>query len=113
MNKYTDEIDIKISKDDFYRYGWEISMTDNVAFNRMMELKTKILLYKTVGIYLSFGYSLIESIARFQEQYGFSEDIWPKESIYKDCQRNLNIHKKEIDECISKIIDNIGIVKKT
>jgi len=113
LDKYTDEIAIKISRDDFYRYGWEISMTDNVAFNRIMEYKVKEMLYKIVGIYTSIGFPLSESIDRFQEQYGFHEDVWPKESIRKDCCRNLNIDKKEIDNLISKIINTNKSVKKT
>ena len=91
--KYSVEIDIKISRDDFYRYGWELSATDTVALNRIMEGLAKELLYKTVGFHMAFNYKLTECIAIFQTRYGFTEDIWPQDSIYKDCRRNLKVQK--------------------
>jgi hypothetical protein len=117
LGKYTDEIDIRISGDDFYRYGWELSRTDTVAINAIMEGQAKLLLYKTVSLYLSFNYKLTESVALFQTRYGFTEDIWPQESIRKECQRNLKTHKGEMNSLIAEMIEKFNFsdhkVKKT
>jgi hypothetical protein len=92
-DRYGAEIDIKISRDDFYRHGWELSATDISAFNNIMAGHAKFLLYKTVGLYRAFNYRLTECIDIFQNKYGFSEDVWPQESIRKNCRRNLKIQK--------------------
>jgi hypothetical protein len=109
LKKYSSEITIKISTEDFYRHGWDFSLTDIVDINRMLEQKAKALLYKTVGIRCSFGNSLSESIALFQKEYEFTEDIWSFDSIYKDCQRNLKVFKGEMNELVSKYINNVKI----
>ena len=107
LQKYSAEIAIKINRDDFYRYGWDLSATDMIAFNLMLERKTKDFLYNKVGIQIAFGSSLSESISSFQKKYGFTEDVWAKESIYKDCQRNLGINKVEIREYLSKMMGKL------
>jgi hypothetical protein len=116
IGKYTDEIDIKISRDDFYRYGWELSRTDIVAFNAIMEGRAKLLLYETISLYRAFNYKLTESIALFQSKYEFTEEIWSFEAIRKDCQRNLKIHKGDMEKLIAEMIKkfdfSIGLVKK-
>jgi hypothetical protein len=106
--KYRDQINIKLSKDLFYRYGWELSRTDIVAFNMIIEKMTKAFMYKRVGIYHAIGHSLSASIEHFQETYEFTEGIWHKESIYRDCQRNLKAESKEIDEWISLIVKKMA-----
>lgn len=111
LKRYSDEIAVTISQDDFYRYGWELSKTDIVHLNRIFEGRAKLLMYSFVGIHCATGISLSESIELFQEKYGFTEDIWPKESIYKDCQRNLDIEKNYIIKNISGLIDKITLAK--
>jgi len=107
FHKYTNEFTVKISVDDFYRHGWDFSATDIISINMMLERKTKALLYRVVGFYSAFGYSLTESIAYFQKEYAFTEAIWPFESIYKDCQRNLAIQRTEVLELLTKIIKRV------
>jgi len=107
LKKYPAEIIIKISMDDFYRYGWDFSSTDIIDINIVLEQKAKNLLYKVVGIRCSFGNSLSDSIALFQKEYGFTEDVWSFDSIYKDCQRNLKVYKGDMDELVSKYINNV------
>jgi hypothetical protein len=111
FGKYSENIDIKISRDDFYRYGWELSRTDVVSFNRIMEGRVKILMYSIVGSHLASGMALTESIEYFQDNFSFPETVWPKEAIYKDCQRNLRVKKNELKSDISKIIDKICLAK--
>ncbi|MDR2086526.1 MAG: hypothetical protein LBP72_05065 [Dysgonamonadaceae bacterium] len=106
LSKYTDSIDIKIGRDDFYRYGWELSRTDIVAFNILLEGRVKLLLYKTISLYRAFNYPLTKSIAIFQQKYGFTEEDWPAESVRRECRRNLKIHGDDmgclIDEMVKK-----------
>lgn len=109
FKRYSDEINIKISQDDFYRFGWELSKTDIVYMNQVFEGRTKILMYTIVGARVAMGISLTDSIDYFQDKFFFPEDIWPKESIYKDCQRNLDIEKNSISQSISELIDKITL----
>lgn len=111
LTRYSDEIAIRITQDDFYRYGWELSKTDIVYMNRLFEAKAKILMYAVVGSHLAMGTSLTDSIDYFQNRFFFPEDVWPKESIYKDCQRNLAIEKNAISQNLSHFIDKITLAK--
>ena len=111
LDRYSEEINIKITQDDFYRYGWELTKTDIIYLNSVFEGRCKLLMYAVVGSCLAMGMTLVSSIDYFQEKYFFSEDIWQRESIYKDCQRNLQMDKNEMHVNISKIIDKIILVK--
>ena len=117
LKKYTACIDIKITQDLFYRCGWELSRTDVVAFNKHIEQKTKLFMYHLVGLHKFSGHSLSESIDWFQATYGFPESIWQKDSIYRDCGRNLEASTKDIQNdmltIIKKITNNNFLVKKT
>ena len=109
--RYTDSVEVKITRDDFYRYGWELSKTDMVDFNRQMEARAKTFMYVIVSTRMSLGMSQTDSISYFQKTYNFPEMIWPAESINKDCQRNLTICKNEILNNISLLIDKISLAK--
>ena len=109
--RYSEEIEIRITQDDFYNFGWELSKTEIVTLNRKFEARAKTFLYTIVGVKHAMGVSLWDSIEYFQEKYDYPEAIWPKESIYKDCQRNLKIKKNVLSDNISSIIDNICLVK--
>lgn len=99
LNKYSEKIEILISDDDFYRHGWELTLTDTIKFGKCVEGHTKLMMYTFVG-----GYAMVmelqSAILRFQEESGFYEDIWKFESISKDFQRNqpdrVNISKEII-----------------
>lgn len=109
--RYTRDVEIKITRDDFYRYGWELNMTDIVDFNRQIESRAKLFMYVIVSGRMSIGVSLTDSIAYFQDTYDFPEEVWPCESINKDCQRNLTVTKNEILNNISRQIDKLSLVK--
>lgn len=56
-----------------------------------------------------------EAILLFQEEFGYSEEIWPYESIKKDYYRSVVPNRPslrmEIQKQIKKYIDNkIGII---
>ncbi|MCX6231116.1 MAG: hypothetical protein NTZ33_06190 [Bacteroidetes bacterium] len=106
-NYYNENAGIVISEDDFYRYGWELSKTDVVAFGREIEANAKFFMKNIVSFYCSHM-EFSRSVRYFQEKYGFTEDIWQYDSIVKDFQRNGLKFKvefsKEITEKIEKII---------
>jgi hypothetical protein len=111
MSKYTETVEVKITSYDFYKYGWELSLNDKVAFNKEIEGKAKLFMYLIVSTRLSFGMSLVDSIKYFQLRFDFPEEVWPTESIVKDCQRNLTVQKNEIIEHVSELIDKIITLK--
>ena len=104
FKKHSETIDIIISENDFYRYGWELSKTDIIAFGKEVEIKVKCAMRTTVGIYIGLGLPINTSIYKFQQQFNFNEDTWAYESIKKDFYRN---GQKEIisfeDEIFKKI----------
>jgi len=104
---YVNTVDVIISEDDFYRYGWELSKTDIIAFGREIQSNAKFFMKNIVSFYASHM-ELSRAITLFQDKYGFTEDIWSYQSIKKEFQRNglkMKIEfSKEITEKIEKII---------
>jgi hypothetical protein len=96
---YKDKVDIIISEDDFYRYGWEITTTDARAFHREVEAKAKFFMRSMVAVYDSVMLQN-QAIRTFQEKFGFSEDIWSFDSIKKDYFRNADISRLKIIDII-------------
>lgn len=107
FKKYTDSIQININSDDFYRYGWELTHTNVVAFNRLIEGRAKVMMYSIVGSRIAFGMNMSDAIEHFMKTFGFDDKVWPKESIYRDCVRNLKVEKNELLLNLSKTIDKI------
>jgi len=107
--KYTETCVLKITEDDFYNLGWELTFTEIVRFNREMEGRAKLFMYMIVSTRISFGMNTTDAVHYFQERFGFTEDVWQSESIVKDCQRNLTVHKNEIIENVSQMLDKIVI----
>lgn len=105
-----DKIDILISEDDFYRFGWEITKTDTINFGRFFEERAKALMRSMVGVYISLGLPFNISINRFQEQFSFSENEWTYESIKKDFYRNGTYSKVDFDVEIYRKIEKIVLV---
>ena len=107
FKKYSDTIQIHINSDDFYRSGWELTHTNTVSFNRTMECRAKIFLYTIVGTRVSMGMNMSDAIEYFMKKFGFDEKVWSKESIYRDCVRNLAVERNECLLNISETIDKI------
>lgn len=111
MSKYSETVEIRISETDFYRYGWELSKTEMLNFNAIVESRAKTFMYIIVSTRLALGQNLTDCISYFQDRFGFTEEVWPLESIKKDCQRNLTVSKNEILDSISEMIDKITMAK--
>ncbi len=95
LRMYSAIIEIAISDDDFYRYGWELSNTDIIALNRDIEAHVKLFMRNMVATYETIMQQK-EAILLFQERFGFSEDIWAYEAIKKDYFRNCPYEKVKL-----------------
>jgi hypothetical protein len=100
---YSCTIEIIISESDFYRYGWELTKTDVVAFNGEIEGRVKQLMRSQVELFENIM-TQKEAILRFQEIFGFTEDVWPYESIKKDYYRSVVPNKFNIREEMIRFI---------
>jgi hypothetical protein len=104
IHSYSETIRVIISEDDFYRYGWELSKTDTVAFGKRFEDRAKALMRSIVTVYHGFGLTIKESIIRFQDKFGLEEEYWPYESIKKEYYRKRpDVELDFYDEILNKI----------
>jgi hypothetical protein len=85
---YKENVNIIISEDEFYRFGWELSKTDVIAFNKEIENMAKLLMRNIVGVSNSIGLPINKSIEKFQAEFNFSEEDWTYQTIKKDFYRN-------------------------
>jgi hypothetical protein len=93
--RYQDVIEINISEDMFYRYGWELTKTNALKFGKFFESRIKLFMRTWIGVETSIGIPLFRSIHNFQDKYNFDEDDWKFEAIKKDFYRNAP--KQSID----------------
>lgn len=103
-------IQLIISSDDFYRYGWELSITDTVKFGCEIEDRAKLLMKTMVSTNNSLNGSIKMSILHFQERFSFNEDIWPYDSIKKEFFRNGVVTVIDFNDEIYNKIDHIILV---
>ncbi|MCX6225213.1 MAG: hypothetical protein NTV01_10790 [Bacteroidia bacterium] len=87
--RLTCTVEIMISDCDFYRFGWELSLTDMAYLHTAFEKAVKLFMRTCVAIDISMSGSQAQSIRRFQTQYEYPDEIWPFQSIKKDLDRNL------------------------
>jgi len=82
-----DFVSVLISSAEYYRYGWQLSKTDTIRFNKHYEIRAKQLMRMVVGNYISFGVPIFTAIEKFQSRFHMEEEYWPYESIKKDFYR--------------------------
>lgn len=87
-SRYSQEVKIIISQDDFTRYGWEMSPTDCVQFGLIIERRAKHELYTYINLYSSMGGTIQEAILSAQQVLNYPEDMWPADSIRRGFSRN-------------------------
>lgn len=117
---YTQVVEVWISEHDFYRYGWELSKTNIVAFGRYFEDRAKMMMRSIVGVHIGLGLPINKSIIKFQDRFHYDEDVWPYQTIKKDFYRNGMVEvvdfDKEIFNKIEKLIMrnlyNLGTISK-
>ena len=84
---YTQEVNIIISEDNFYRCGWALSKTDQMRFGRKIEKEVKQLMRTTISTKLAVCGQIKASIHFFQDHFNFPEDVWSYDSIKKEFYR--------------------------
>jgi hypothetical protein len=111
--RYTETLQIQISEDDFYRYGWELTKSDTVAFGREIEDRVKFMMRTLVAVNFSLNGSIKTSIFGFQKRFSFGEDIWPYDSIKKEFYRNgahdlINFNDEIFNKIENIILENLS-----
>lgn len=111
-NRFRSErINIEISKSDFYKYGWAISLTDEIRFSSVLEARCKTMLIT----YLSSAYlvtpCLASCIRQFYHLFGFDDETWPIDSIRKIWLRDKTIDKQALKMGIFQKINEIIILQ--
>lgn len=102
-----EKVEIRISKDTFYRHGYTITRTDTLRFNSLIEERIKFYSRMYISYHNSIGDSITKCIRDFQELYGFSEDVWSYDSIKKDYQRHGSSAVKTITNNFKADFHNI------
>lgn len=87
---YSDVVLVSISEYSFYRYGYELDKGGMLRFNARAEWLAKSEMRMLVTFGVISGYKAVESIHMFQEEQGYSEEIWSYESIRKDFNRHAH-----------------------
>ena len=104
---YTEVVEILISEHDFYRYGWELTKTNTVAFGKYFEDKAKAMMRSIIGVNIGLGIPINKSIERFQKRFRFDEDVWHYEAIKKDFYRHGQIELVDFEDEIFIKIEKI------
>lgn len=107
LTHYKQEIEIYISEDDFYRFGWELTKTNTIALGKYFQENAKFFMRTVIGIYCGMGLPLNTSISKFQETFGYDEDTWSYESIKKDYYRKGYKFKVDFSDIIYKKIEKL------
>ena len=87
---YSDVIEIVLSEDLFYRFGWQLSKTDVIRFNQKCESIIKFNSRQFIMANHSLGLPVSHCIREFQTEYNLSEDVFPYATIKKDFDRHGN-----------------------
>lgn len=113
---YPTTVNIQISKDVFFRYGFTLTKTETLKFNSFLEKRIKFFMRTYIAYHQSLGYSTAECIRDFQLIFGFSEDVWPFDSIKKDFDRNgshldrkfIRNFKDELSHIFLEMLSELG-----
>lgn len=92
-NDYLVPMKVQISAYLFYHFGWELTETDQMAFNSFCEGIIKELLYYSVILNGSYCNKIISGIRNFREISGLTEDDYPHDTIKQYLYR-IGIRKK-------------------
>jgi len=80
-NPYLVPMQIQISAYLFYHYGWELSPTDQMAFNSFVEGIIKELLCYCVALNSNYCNKIVSGIRNFRELTGLTEDDYSHDTI--------------------------------
>ena len=106
----TELVYIEITWDIFYRYGWMLTKTETLRFNKLLEKRVKSILYSFVSALRIVGLPISQCIERFRKRTHITEADWDTDSIRKDLSRNLFIDHSLTDDFLRKIEKNVWCV---
>lgn len=104
-NRYPLMVPIEINRNIFYKYGWELTDTEQVQFNNEIEQRVKLMLHTYVSMMSVTGITIKDSINRFRELTGITEFDWDDDSIRKEISRHCKLTGKEEFEQLCKNIN--------
>lgn len=109
-------VEMRISKDAFFRYGFTFTKTETLKFNSFLEKRIKFFARTYIAYHQSLGISVAKCIRDFQTAFGFPEDVWGYDSIKKDFDRNgshvpkgmIGNFKAELSKIFLEMLSEIG-----
>lgn len=101
-NDYLVSMQVQISAYLFYHYGWELTDTDQMAFNSFCEGIIKELLCYSIMLNGSYNNKIISGIRNFREITGLTEDDYPHDTIKQYLYR-VGFRKKTFSAMSPKI----------
>ena len=109
--RYTARVAIEITEDEFHRYGWELTPTETLSFNALLEREVKTVLHTYNAMLSVTGLTIADRIKRFRKATGITEFDWDTDSIRKELQRNASISgKDDFEKIVKKIEENVWAV---
>ncbi|MBD9179232.1 MAG: hypothetical protein EGP82_08680 [Odoribacter splanchnicus] len=85
---FKDMVELRITEDAFFRNGFTFTKTETLKFNSFLEKRIKFFMRTYISYHHSLGDSVARCIRDFQTVFGFTEEVWPYDSIKKDFDRN-------------------------
>lgn len=105
------KIEILISEDMFNRYGHELTSTDEVRLNSILESRCKSEMLMFLSLQYAIHQSLETAINSFYRNYGYNENNWPSGTIRKIWSRKMKSEKislkEELNQSLTKIFMGI------
>ncbi len=92
---YCVKIKLNISTRCFYRKGWQLSNENMVSFNKLIEAQCKHFMYLYVSTMVAKEQiTAKQAIINFQDEFGFTEEIWAYDSIWQEYNRKNKRYEK-------------------
>ena len=116
-----DTIQIRISEDTFYRYGWEMTRTNQRQFSHHIEINIKFMWRNFIAVNTSMGIPVAKCIREFQNNSGLTEEYLKYDTIKKDYDRNVKVVKghviqsfrEEINKILLDGLSELGTISKS
>lgn len=71
------QVELRISKDAFFRFGFTFTKTETLRFNSFLEKRIKFYARTYIAYHHSLGTSVANCIRDFQKTFNFPEEVWP------------------------------------
>lgn len=113
---FTDTMEIVITSDWFFRYGFSMSKRNILDFNIKVEHRIKATMRNFVLLNSSLGYPIAQCIREFQDRFNLPEPVWSFESIKKEYDRNgtkvkiktIKVLREELNKILVNDLTNSG-----